>query len=364
MKHQITLVGGQSLPILLGIREFNPDKVHFLFSKESKKRIALIKNMDLEFKSSEYLVDAFDFQNIKTICTKILDKLEKDDQVIFNLTGGTKVMVLAVQALILERKLTGFYINQNNTLLRIPEYSKVPLSTKLSTSDFFNLSGHHDFSSLKISDFSKDDINAAGKIDTFANSSRFKSINSFVRSNYPKDTLPMRGEFTVDSSNKLKCSWSEKNVEVFYNGKSVFSANSPKIRNLFFFGGWWELIVASALIDKMQPSEIFFNVQLSFIADKSADKSEIDILINDNNKLIFIECKSGKVKLEDVNKMRTIKETYGGLVSKSILVTQHLLSDSVKERCDELEIEVFVGMTRQFGNLIKAIKKLNNSASL
>ena len=33
MKHQIALVGGQLLPIYVGIKEFSPDKIHFIVSK-------------------------------------------------------------------------------------------------------------------------------------------------------------------------------------------------------------------------------------------------------------------------------------------------------------------------------------------
>ncbi len=50
----------------------------------------------------------------------------------------------------------------------------------------------------------------------------------------------------------------------------------------------------------------------------------MDIIINTERKLIFIECKSGLVKQEDINKMRIVKQTYGGIISKSIPVILEL----------------------------------------
>ena len=70
-------------------------------------------------------------------------------------------------------------------------------------------------------------------------------------------------------------------------------------------------------------------------------KNEIDVLINIGHKLIFIECKSGKVKHDDINKMRVVKDVYGGIISKSILVCLEMPSATIMEKCKELNIEVF-----------------------
>ena len=43
MKHQITFVGGQLLPIYIGIKEFIPDKVHFIVSNESAGSLSNLK---------------------------------------------------------------------------------------------------------------------------------------------------------------------------------------------------------------------------------------------------------------------------------------------------------------------------------
>lgn len=124
MKHQIALVGGQLLPIYVGIKEFSPDKIHFIVSKESIESLNNLKPMITGISHSEYRCNAFNFYEIKTVCEKIIQKLNPEDTITFNLTGGTKIMVLASQAIIHEKGLNGFYVNQDDSFLELPSYEK------------------------------------------------------------------------------------------------------------------------------------------------------------------------------------------------------------------------------------------------
>ena len=61
MNHQISIVGSQLLPIYIGLKEFNPDKLHFIVSNESIGNIAILKPLLKELKYNVYNCDAFDF---------------------------------------------------------------------------------------------------------------------------------------------------------------------------------------------------------------------------------------------------------------------------------------------------------------
>src|SRR5438128_1073981 len=98
MKHQISLVGGQLIPVYMGIKEFNPEKVHFIVSSESERSLSVLKPLLGNSKLTEYKCNPFDFFAIKAICERIISKLPTGDSITFNLTGGTKIMVLACQA--------------------------------------------------------------------------------------------------------------------------------------------------------------------------------------------------------------------------------------------------------------------------
>lgn len=342
MKHQISLVGGQLLPIYLGIKEFIPDRVHFIVSNESKNNITKLKSLLSGIITSEYNCNAFDFYSIKGVCEKIIEKINPDDEVVFNLTSGTKIMVLAAQAIIHEKNLRGFYINQDDSYLELPIYQKKQIQTQLTIQEFFDVSGHHFFSAKKLNDYNIADYKMAHLIETFASTdNRYTKITSVLRKKYndKHNKIPLTGKEIFDSG--LVINWSSQSIIISNNGKTLYNFNSPCIIDLFFNAAWWELLVAEEVGKWIKAKEILIKCELPFASDKQTTKNEIDILLNTGKKLIFVECKSGNVKQEDINKMKVIKQTYGGIISKSILVSRFIPSTTIIEKCNELDIELF-----------------------
>lgn len=342
MKHQIALVGGQLLPIYVGIKEFSPDKIHFIVSKESIESLNNLMPMVTCISHNEYRCNAFDFYEIKTVCEKIIQKINPEDSITFNLTGGTKIMVLACQAIIHEKGLNGFYINQDDTFLVLPTYERKNINYELSTKEFFDISGHSTYNYKTINDFTDEDIKSAEKIKNFANNdSRYKLIIGAFRRKYFNKSDSFLSKGTELINNNLKVIWDQTSVNIEYNNKNILRVNSKIVHDLLFKAVWWELIVAKEITNAKNYKELFLGFELTFKSDKLVTKNEIDILINTGKKLIFIECKSGLVKQEDINKMKIVKQTYGGVIAKSILVCRELPSQSIIEKCKELDIELF-----------------------
>lgn len=370
MKHQIALVGGQLLPIYVGIREFSPDKIHFIVSKESVESLNNLKPMIAGISQSEYRCNAFDFYEIKTVCEKIIQKINPDDSIIFNLTGGTKIMVLACQAIIHEKGLNGFYINQDDSFFVLPSYERKSISYELSAKEFFDISGHSTYNYKTINDFTEEDIKTAEKIKNFANNDyKYKLIIGAFRKKYfnKNDSLPAKGVESVN--NNIRVIWDATSINIEYNNKNILKLNSKIAQELLFRAVWWELIVAREIANAKNYKELFLGFELTFKSDKQVTKNEIDILINTGKKLIFVECKSGLVKQEDVNKMKIVKQTYGGIISKSILVCRELPNQSIIEKCKELDIELFYSFAlnkevNPLNKLLNVIIDLERKASM
>lgn len=370
MKHQIALVGGQLLPIYIGIMEFFPDKVHFIVSNESKEKVNSFKPFLAGKAFSEHRCDAFTFSDIKAVCEQILSKIDPTDEISFNLTGGTKIMVLAVQSIIQERNLKGFYINPDNSLLELPSYSQRPLVCTIAIKEFLELSGHGIYNYKTISDFSSHDFNVAKKIMSFCmNDYRYKTIIGHISRTFKesKAPIPNNGSFVVGKKTTFK--WFNETIEVHENSKLLYSFSSKLIKNLFFNSSWWELIVAQEISKWQKTKELFIQCELPFKTDSLHLKNEIDILINLGTKLIFVECKSGRVKQEDINKMKIVKDTYGGIISKSILVCMDMPSPGVMEKSKELNIEVFylfMGKieVNPLGRILNTLDKLESKYSI
>lgn len=363
MNHQISLVGGQLIPIYVGIKEFSPDKVHFIVSDESVGSLSVLKSLLGSTKWVEYKCNPFDFVSIKSVCEKIISKLTEEDTITFNLTGGTKIMVLACQALIHEMGLKGFYINQDYSFLELPAYNKKQLTTQLSVQEFFDLSDHHLFSSNRLEDFTKEDFAMALAIEIFANNGKFyTAIMSHMRRKYDNTNQPIPEKGKELLPNNIVFSWESNTIVVNLNGKAILNLKSKHIKELFFNAGWWELLVAKEISNWTGLKEMLVNCVLPFKTDKSSSKNEIDILISTGKRLIFVECKSGNVRQEDINKMKIIKQTYGGVISRSILVCRFLPNATILEKCKELDIDVFYThafLTKQTNLLSKLILKLN-----
>lgn len=342
MKHQIIFVGGQLLPVLVGIKEFSPDKVHFIVSEESQSKISLIIPFISGKTFTENICSPYEFYSIKALCENILSNIAEGDEVRFNLTSGTKIMVFAAQSLILEKGLNGFYINQDNTYLQLPSYNIQKLTCEISIREFLEISGHKLSNAKSIYDFSEDDLKVVNEIDLFTKShdKLILQINSKIRSTYEKlSKIPVSGQIEISKSTKLI--WGIKGIRVELNGLDILKIHSPNVRSLFFHASWWELIVAKEISNWPKAKELLIQCELPFKSDTKTMKNEIDVLVNLGGKLIFIECKSGLVKQEDINKMRIVKDTYGGIISKSLLVSRFKPSPNIIEKCKELNIETF-----------------------
>src|SRR5258708_5914793 len=197
MKYQIALVGGQILPIYIGIKEFQPDFVYFVASEESRPKLSLLLSSLNLPSSSQHFCDPYQFSEIRELCVGLVEKLAPTDEVSFNLTSGTKVMVLALQSLIQDGKGKGFYINPDSSIIELPSYHQRPLTCSVTVNEIIGLSGHSINKYNSVTDFKKEDFDVANDIMSFcANDYRYKVIvghifNVFKR---PKVPVPPTGQ--------------------------------------------------------------------------------------------------------------------------------------------------------------------------
>ncbi|MFV0179768.1 DUF1887 family CARF protein [Empedobacter falsenii] len=345
MNHQITFIGGQVLPVFIGINEFNPDKIYCIASEESKDKISLLKPIFGDKVFIEKECNPFDFLAIKDMLSKLVDQIQPTDEIQFNLTGGTKVMVLAAQAIMQEKNIKGFYINLDNTYLKLPSYEISKIYSEISTNHFLQITGHKLGNHNTLTDFSKEDFFTTSAIEKFSKKYNwmYLKINEELRrkfkDKYNRLNIPETGIMKIE--NQIILEWSGNKIFVISNGHNLLKIESPNARSLFFNAGWWELNVAKVISEWPKVKELLIQCELPFKSDETTTKNEIDILVNIGGKLIFVECKSGFVKQEDINKMSIIKDTYGGVISKSLLVCRFKPSRTIEEKCKELNIEIF-----------------------
>ena len=181
MKHQITIIGGQITPAFWGVKVKNPDVIHILYTKDSRHHVPIIKHTFSNKECFAYQVNPFRFDEIKGKVEEIVLKYPNDTFEL-NLTGGTKVMALACQNIFNILSLNSFYIDQENKIFDFKEYKYSKINTKIKLNTFITLSGHKKYTSNKLNDFTRDELNFSKKINNISGSKIFKQSINAVKS--------------------------------------------------------------------------------------------------------------------------------------------------------------------------------------
>lgn len=118
------------------------------------------------------------------------------------------------------------------------------------------------------------------------------------------------------------------------NGKSlVKTITSPHVIELFFNSGWFEYKVADILSRWSKAKEVYLNCHFPF--RKGVDKNEVDIIVNTGTKVLFVECKTQIRNTVDLDKFRSVVKTYGGMGSKGLFITDAVMKDDARLKCEE-----------------------------
>ncbi|MGI6250414.1 MAG: hypothetical protein ACOYKD_03515 [Anaerolineaceae bacterium] len=128
MKILICLVGGQPAPNVLPIIKINPDQLILVYSKTTEKAAKNTENLvrsDYQISNIRLLKvdDAYDLPGITLDLNKHLEEDSSPrDELIFNLTGGTKIMALAAFELAKQKNAKAFYYQSEENKSLIHNY--------------------------------------------------------------------------------------------------------------------------------------------------------------------------------------------------------------------------------------------------
>lgn len=115
----INLIGEQPIPNLIPILYFKPQQVINLFSDTTEAVLKKLKHIYPE--SGELKIDAYDFFNVRE---KVKNKIKNEPKsFLFNITGGTKVMSLALYEVAREFKSDFIYLKSEGNQSIIYKYS-------------------------------------------------------------------------------------------------------------------------------------------------------------------------------------------------------------------------------------------------
>lgn len=373
MKHQIILLGKDITSVYHGIKEFGPDHVHLLCTNETKEVAApLFPLLPDGIRRTLYRTEPYDGEHVRNVCRKI-HQTYPSAEFAYNLSEGTKVMAFAAFTIAKEYSVPAFYLSQLGELIRLDSFEKYPMKSQLDNKEILGLSGNILTEYQDAKHLSDTDVQASGLIKQFIEQypKEYTMIQKFfnIFCNRELSRLPASRVF----KNGLRFKQRQGTFLVAQQNRVLLRLTTPNACMLFFKGRWWETLVAHKVRSWSQKRpnspEVWQSVLFQTEGNNPRTKNEIDVLLNNQQKLIFIECKSGQVTQNDIYKIDAVRETYGGDISLAVLASYYPVEDNLREKCKDLQINLFapsyIEERINHLNMLPAwLEKLSNSLQL
>ena len=141
-RHQIITVGKDLDSIYLGIKEFAPDVIHLVATKETKGTYRdMLRLISRKIEVHEYVVGPYDVEGIMRVCGEIQES-NRDCEFLYNLSEGTKIMAMAAGKVAMEFGERGIYITQDGYWIDTFDYRRNPLTQTISNAEYMKLYGN------------------------------------------------------------------------------------------------------------------------------------------------------------------------------------------------------------------------------
>ena len=260
----------------------------------------------------------------------------EDIEIIANITSGTKPMALALfNFSIPYTKSKIWYFDQNNNLIDVRDSKSINIENYIPITKILSNRNIIVNSSLNYDEIDETDLKATKK-----------SRNIFDA--FPKEFLELTSNCeknthltTWFSKNNNELRWDKFNKEYSFNlfnknKKDQFILTSKNIHKILKNNGWFEFEIAELLKKWKGTHELILNTIFPYSNGEA--KNEVDIIVRNNNKLLFVECKLQVNDIKDLDKFKNAVKNYGGLSAKALLITDQPLKARFREKCEDNNI--------------------------
>ncbi|MDR1895468.1 MAG: DUF6293 family protein [Prevotellaceae bacterium] len=343
-KIHISLVGGQTAPVYHGIIDSLPDQVILIHSEQSEKEALRIKN-EIPIAAELCKLDPVDLQQIFSAVEKLAARFRESESITVNISSGPKPWSVAFYSVFSQMKNAVIeYIDQNNKVWSFTDRKNHSVNFDMDAQ--FRLYGNPLKNYKCFSDYTDADRSVVEKIREMRNFN-FKDFNDLTMQMAKK---PNETSQTLPSGSHLTWFTKEKEFEFVLKKKGTIKKEvlkSPQVRQLLFNTGWFEYEIALILSQWEHAKEIRLNCM--FPAKNKSAKNEIDIIVDTGAKLLFVECKTQIKNITDIDKFHSAVKNYGGLGSKALFITDAVMDETAKEKCQDSSILTFSLQNKMLG---------------
>lgn len=281
----VSLISEQTIPNFEFIKEKIKEIEALLFittpsMEKSGNREWILKALgdnDLEV-LDPILVNAFSFEDIEE---KLAQSINDEDLYLVNLTGGTKIMSLAVYDFFKSVNSQMFYLTGRGQYIKIHPGRTKPV---------FNLKSKTSLTDYMIA-YGFEITNKSTPLYSFDQSNQLLKyfLNHFDKENDPEILEELRN----GRSKGIKNIETIKNLSSFLNKLNIKPQAENKLSKYecrYLSGDWLEEYLYYFLLNELNISD--FEIGLGWNVEKNGNQNEFDVLVMRNNKLYLFECKT------------------------------------------------------------------------
>lgn len=349
-KVHITLLGKETLPSYYLAKSFDSDKVYIVSTPQTRDYAQTLKAVFNEQKkpkriNSEIITcnDAFDINTIIGLFEQLHKREGAECEMVYNVTGGTKPMAVGAFIVAQAHQATVLYTN-SDSCVNLTTRTTRPLNIEVDTKTIFKLYGKN-IQAYSVYTEDTDKLQCAKSVMSFLNNTKNRCLFSKLHKMY------VNGELGKEYRDKQVCySHDNGHLKIGHGDTPLLDLTCPTSRELIFEGRWWELLVAQAVHEwaTNKGYELWQNVTFKAKTDDTVSQ-EIDLLFNTGTKPVFIECKSGSVTQNDINKIGSIRQSYGSDKAKSVLISYEPVRDELRKKAKDGKIDVIAGTKDERG---------------
>lgn len=367
MKTLISIISEQTLPNLLFAKEKGKfDRYIFIYTQKMTEKLATLRQvLDIVIindNEKEVLEDSL--ENIQQKLQEFT--FEDDEEIIVNLTGGTKVMAIGVYNFFVKKPCKMYYIAflKNEIVQIFPEVKQKTQNLAYRTFLLEYLQTYNvqietqnfeQKNKIFLTTFTQ---NIFAK-NTQRNNNEKRKFWDFwkpLKDFSIDETLKRQGFLDLTLPQFIPILQGLEALNYTTNTENKLSETEVK----YFAGMWWEEYLYHFIKTKLNLSdnEIGLNIEINKDSDKKFSAgNEFDILFVYNNRLYVIECKTGitdlkksgmKVFNEYTYKLSALRKFFGLGVKTILCILQTLPQNAenqnfYKERTELLNISLFDG---------------------
>lgn len=352
----ICLVSGQPIPNLIPLKmdEFKSERVILCVSPDMAVQAGRLEEVisSWRIKVDRRPVAPYDLNSARDTFLNILVELESEN-VILNITGGTKIMAFAAFEVFRLEKRPILYVDTQNRRVQI-------LSPEMDNLDFPGV--------IKVKPY----LRSYGQVIASDDTDRDR-----VQQHRPVVDALLNGlaEFEHALSAMNRCTAPLRNMRSFPVTKEVpsFSASArgfdqltalferhhllkraggrlefATLNDVKFLSGDWLAEHVFRLVAGLSPTDVRMGVEVEWDQKgPKPPKNEYDVVFTHGNRLFLIECKTKRFDENEENqndqdliyKLESLRDAAGGLYGKGMLVSYRPLTDAQKRRLKANRLE-------------------------